>query len=207
MRTLGIAVCVGLCVAGMTQVSFAQPRSPSPLSQPFRDIGLIRDQIPPVLVRASDNPYAPPRMLANDDVDCTAVAHELGELDDALGPDVDMPQQRRSRVGGWVAGAVRDAVSLPYRGVVRSITGAERRDRQMRDAVQAGNLRRAFLKGFRDTSCRRLRNNDTGLAPAPQLTASMRLDSLEREVTTVSSPSQTPSSVPMQTAAAPGAGR
>lgn len=203
-RALGFAVCVGLCVAGMVQSGHAQPREPSALSQPFRDIGLVRDQVPPALARAADDPYQTPR-LSNDELNCSAITSEISALDDALGPDVDMPQQRRSQMGRWVSGAIRDAVSLPYRGVVRTLSGAERRDAQMRSAQQAGNLRRAFLKGVRDSSCRTLRapsEEASRLAPHPARIAGVPLQSIERDV--ASAPA---SSVPMQAAAAPGAGR
>ena len=45
------------------------------------------------------------------------------------------------------AGAIRDAVGLPFRGVVRRLSGAEARDRELRAYVLAGIVRRAFLKG------------------------------------------------------------
>lgn len=48
-----------------------------------------------------------------------------------------------------VVGIVSDKVNIiPFRGIVRKITGAEKHAKEVEKAYQAGKLRRAFLKGL-----------------------------------------------------------
>lgn len=131
----------------------------SAVQTPFEDLNLKRQSIPEKLQQIADNPYAlPPQML------CEGIRKEIDELDTLLGPDVCTPQNPSgmvtSRKGEYVeqgAGmakeqAVRIVSSktniIPFRGVVRKITGAERHAKAVERAYQAGKLRRAFLKGL-----------------------------------------------------------
>lgn len=123
------------------------------VTAPLEDLNLKRDKIPAVLIRSKAAPYDLERMTS-----CEAIAAEVGALDDALGRDMDEPPppDPRTRVekgadaGAKAAlGAVRDTATdiIPLRSWVRRLTGAERHSRQVRDAVQAGMVRRGFLKG------------------------------------------------------------
>ena len=126
---------------------------------PFEDLNLKRQKIPEKLQEIVDNPYAvPPQML------CAGIRKEIAELDELLGPDVCTSQNPTGMIvshkGEYIeqgAGLVREqAVGIvsgktsiiPFRGVVRKITGAERHAREVERAYQAGKLRRAFLKGL-----------------------------------------------------------
>lgn len=114
------------------------------MSQPFKDLGVIRQSVPEVLTKASAAPYA-----VDDPVDCTAVATEVAALDAALGPDLDAAAADKGGVAADVAlDALRGALALPFRGIVRRISGAERRDRARVAAVLAGMVRRGYLKGL-----------------------------------------------------------
>lgn len=119
--------------------------------QPLADVGLKREKIPPTL-KSIKTPYA--TVIAPT---CEAIAEEILALDLILGDDVDVkladPTWRQK--GADAAGdAFVDAVEststsvIPFRGVVREVSGAAQRDRRMAAAVQAGKLRRAFLKGI-----------------------------------------------------------
>jgi len=121
--------------------------------QPFRDLGFVRLTPAEALTRAQEHPYAAPATLANGATDCPALTSEIVSLDIALGSDVDVAEQRQGMGSNLVAGAIRSAVSLPYRSVVRRITGAEHRDQVMQQATRAGMVRRAFLKGLRMRDC------------------------------------------------------
>ena len=46
-------------------------------------------------------------------------------------------------------GSVRNATRgiIPFRGLVRQVTGAQRHQKDMDRAIQAGKVRRAYLKG------------------------------------------------------------
>ena len=74
-------------------------------------------------------------------------------LDAALGADLDThPEQPSlSTVGratglGAVARLASDAI--PFRGWVRALSGAERHDQFVQAAIEAGLVRRAYLKGL-----------------------------------------------------------
>jgi len=138
----------------------AQPDFGDALAQPLRDLSILRPETPEVLQRATIAPYADPPTLPSGALDCPTVATEIETLDAALGDDVDVaiPQTSLMAEAGMgtsnaIVDAVGDLVELPYRSVIRHLTGAERRDREMRSAVQAGMVRRAFLKGLSAREC------------------------------------------------------
>jgi len=111
---------------------------------PIRDLSLIREQAPAALASAWAEPYR-----AAPDDSCGALRAEIAALDAALGPDVGAAEKPASGLSATdlVTSAVAGAIGLPYRGVVRTVSGAERRDRRLRAAVTAGMVRRGFLKG------------------------------------------------------------
>lgn len=114
-------------------------------TQPLRDLSLMRVDPSPALMSARAAPYATPEPAT-----CAGLAHRIAELDMVLGQDVDNPESLNSlnnMAGALVGGAIRDAVGLPFRGVVRRLSGAETRDRDLRAYVLAGIVRRAYLKG------------------------------------------------------------
>jgi hypothetical protein len=126
------------------------------VGQPFRDLSLIREVAPPALLRAAAGPYDMTQVR-----DCAAAQAEVAELDAALGPDL-APVGKASglTVQGVAANLVGGAIGLPFRGVVRHVTGAEQRDQALRAAVLAGMVRRGFLKG-------RMAVTDCALPPPP----------------------------------------
>jgi len=112
------------------------------VKQPFRDLNLIREQSPEALVKAADEPYARPS-----DVSCASVNEELVALDAALGPDLDTaPASRKGQ--GLVSEMLKGALNLPFRGVIRRVTGAHKHQQQLESAVVAGVARRGYLRGY-----------------------------------------------------------
>lgn len=117
---------------------------------PLRDLNVVRAKIPDVLLQALDDPYArPPRTFK-----CPALAALVRPLDEVLGPDIDripvgdenlMDRGKSSALG--VAGDLA-AGAIPFRGVVRTLSGAAAHDRLVQSAIIAGNVRRAYLKGL-----------------------------------------------------------
>jgi hypothetical protein len=161
-RSLLFASCLGACmmVGTSTWAQRADSGVRGALTQPLRDLSILRPEPEEVLQRAAVAPYAITAALPNGALDCIAVASEIELLDSALGEDLDVvtPEaslmaQARTGAGDALVDAVGDLVSLPYRGLIRRITGAERRDREMEEAVEAGMVRRAFLKGLRAREC------------------------------------------------------
>ncbi|MFZ2995636.1 hypothetical protein [Sphingobium sp.] len=115
-------------------------------SQPARDVGLEKDQIPPVLLKAVDNPYAPPASRT-----CKGLTNALGELNGVLGQDFVVGAQANENRTGKIAEAVGKTVVnslIPFRGLVREISGAAPAERRLEAAVTAGVARRGYLRGL-----------------------------------------------------------
>jgi hypothetical protein len=124
------------------------------VTSPLVDLNVRRDQIPTVLLQAQANPYDR-RNLGQ----CTTIGAEVARLDEALGPDRDEPpapdaptlnERAQDALAEAMLDAIRDATTdfIPYRSWVRQLTGAQARSKTVQDAVEAGRLRRAFLKGL-----------------------------------------------------------
>jgi len=135
---------------GSTQT---RPNLRDAVTAPLDDLNLKHTDIPDVLKRAVASPYDMDGMTR-----CEPIAAEIGRLNAALGRDLDEPPppDRRTRVqkvgqmaGDAVVGAVEDETRsiLPFRGWVRKLSGAERRDKRVAAAIGAGKIRRGYLKG------------------------------------------------------------
>jgi hypothetical protein len=122
--------------------------------QPLRDFNLVRSKIPPVLQEAMADPYARPSPAS-----CGGIATQIQRLDEALGPDLDHPISTEHpgllTRGGEVArnagldvmrGGVQDYI--PFDGFIRVLSGASRHDHLVMAAIQAGAIRRGYLKGL-----------------------------------------------------------
>ncbi|MEP7210918.1 MAG: hypothetical protein ABI740_08785, partial [Alphaproteobacteria bacterium] len=117
------------------------------VQQPFRDVGIVRVDPPEILRRAAAAPYALPNGRA-----CTDILIEIAQLDDVLGPDLDVLAETDKPyaidVPGVTAGAITSATGLPFRGIFRWASGADKRQRILATAILSGMARRAFLKGI-----------------------------------------------------------
>ena len=117
---------------------------------PLRDLNMIRTQIPEILLETLKDPYArPPRNWK-----CPALTALVRPLDAALGPDIDLAppgdenlMDRGRQTALSVAGDLASG-AIPFRGVVRRLSGANSHDRLVQSAIVAGNVRRAYLKGL-----------------------------------------------------------
>jgi hypothetical protein len=128
--------------APRTSEEAAQANLQGAILAPVRDLNLVRDEVPEVLTHARDAPYLEPQ-----DASCEELAAMIAPLDAALGPESASDKPDASdMVFGAVADVTRDVI--PFRGVIRRLTGAARQDRKVRETRQAGQLRRAYLKGF-----------------------------------------------------------
>ncbi len=110
---------------------------------PATDLNIKKTEIPALLNAAQERPYGLRGLNT-----CAQLSRAIGELDDVLGDDVDLPQTPEKRVKpGRVAQSVVGSF-IPFRGIIREISGANEHDRAMRAAILAGVARRAFLKGI-----------------------------------------------------------
>lgn len=119
------------------------------VSQPVRDVGLMRTRIPPVLIEAAASPYSLDGLKT-----CRQLSGEIIELSTVLGADYGAPPPPpRGRTGAIASAGGRALVNsvIPFRGVVREVTGAAPAERQYNAAVDAGLARRGFLRGVHQT--------------------------------------------------------
>jgi len=110
---------------------------------PINDLNLDKDDIPPLLLEAQQDPYGTAGLRT-----CRHYGAAISDLDTFLGPDFDIidVEKRKLSVGG-VAQSVVGAF-IPFRGIIREISGANKHEDEMQDAILAGMMRRAFLKGM-----------------------------------------------------------
>lgn len=107
---------------------------------------MVKTKIPPVLQNAAAAPYSLSGLSK-----CTRIAAAFDALGEALGPDfvggVDRKKSRKVKVtGDTVAGLI-----VPFRGIVREVSGAASAQRALNAAVDAGFARRGFLRGVYQT--------------------------------------------------------
>ena len=129
-------------------------------SQPVRDVGIGKTKIPPVLQEAFDAPYAVPKRQ-----DCRWLNYELARLDQVLGPDFDVTKAKEDKVEqiAFAGGEMIVNSVIPFRGLVREISGAAPADRRMKAAVNAGLARRGYVRGLAQVkSCAPTRYAETG---------------------------------------------
>lgn len=143
---------------------------------PLQDLNLRRQEIPPLLVQAAVNPYKTKKGIQCADVKKEVteldallgpdiepkdikLASSNGGLVDHVSSfsvsDVEMPDSEQVMDGA--GNMIRDRVFstirghtdiLPFRSIIRSISGASSHQKKLAAAYEAGKLRRAYLKGM-----------------------------------------------------------
>jgi len=110
---------------------------------PIRDLNLTRDPVPEVLIRANEAPYDATGLRR-----CRDISAAIAELDAVLGPDIDVAAEERDRIS--VGRIAKSAVGslIPFRSIVRELSGAADNQRAFEEAIYAGSVRRGFLKGL-----------------------------------------------------------
>jgi hypothetical protein len=114
--------------------------------QPARDVGIEKEKIPEVLQAAVEDPYAPLPSRS-----CRSLNIAVGELNAVLGEDFTVGAETNEDRAGKIAEAVgRSIVNslIPFRGLVREISGAGPAERRLQAAVTAGVARRGYLRGL-----------------------------------------------------------
>jgi len=122
----------------------------SAMTSPVNDIGLDDIEIPEYLASMT-NPYA------NIPSNCAAIKADLATLNELLGSDLDIPEDeavRREQTALNATSSTIGSVLIPFRGVVRAISGAASNERDAREAYERGLVRRAYIKGMaRQMNC------------------------------------------------------
>lgn len=113
------------------------------VATPVSDLGLRNGKIPPVLEAAVADPYDMAGIRT-----CAQISTRVGELDMVLGPDRDIPQERAAKLSAGRVAQAAVGSFIPFRGIIREVSGANSHQRKVNDAVEAGTARRSFLKGY-----------------------------------------------------------
>ena len=113
------------------------------VATPLADLNLKKGDIPPLLFAAVQRTYGL-QGLGN----CQQIAEAIGELDALLGDDLDLPQPGGRHTSPGQVAQYAVGSFIPFRDVIREVSGASRHDREFQSAVIAGMVRRAFLKGI-----------------------------------------------------------
>ena len=120
-----------------------QPDAQDVAMTPLSDLNLAKTEVPPVLLTAMSDPYS---SVGLDQ--CRQIEAAIADLDSALGPDMDVANGTRQRLStGRMAKSVV-ASFIPFRGVLRELSGAAEQERIWNAAIYAGAVRRGFLKGL-----------------------------------------------------------
>jgi len=146
---LTASLAVGFCATPVLAaqedkaITDRDPNAMDVAKTPITDLNVGRDnEIPPLLMAAVAEPYKLDGLAK-----CHQIASAIGDLDQVLGPDVDLPQEQRDRINAGRVGKWVVASFIPFRGLIREVSGANEQDRRVNAAIQAGLTRRGFLKG------------------------------------------------------------
>lgn len=134
---------IALPAIGQTAVSQDQVTVGDVVTSPLSDLNIKKDEVPAVLVTAREKPYSLGGMGR-----CPAISSEIAQLDAVLGDDIDIARDdggSNISVGNVAKSLVRSLI--PFGGVIRELSGANAQERKWNEAIYAGSVRRAFLKG------------------------------------------------------------
>ena len=144
LKPIGLALAMTIAAPAFAQdkQETTAERAGDIATQPARDVGAVKTKVPPVLREAAADPYSLDGLAK-----CGAIRAEMDDLSEALGPDyeggVDRKKSRKIKVtGDTVAGLI-----VPFRGIVREVSGAASAQRELNAAIDAGLARRGFLRG------------------------------------------------------------
>jgi hypothetical protein len=142
-----ISAVAGGCTSTTYKDKTGDARVQNAFEQPFRDVSWMRENPPEILISAVADPYA-----RSEATGCEDIVAEIEALDGVLGPDLDQVLDEGigsdSDGNALLSGAIASLIGLPYRGVIRRISGAGKREDGLRTAILAGMVRRGFLKGL-----------------------------------------------------------
>ena len=129
---------------------------------PLDILNIDPQDIPPVLLEAVANPYASDTLTG-----CAAINVEITRLTRVLGPDFDTLAKQEGLTPEKVAQSAIGSL-IPFRGIIREVTGAAERQRSLETAILAGSTRRGYLKGLGLSQGCMVPARPISTAPVPQ---------------------------------------
>lgn len=127
-----------------TAVSQEKVTAGDVVTKPLSDLNIKKDEVPEILVTARSRPYDLSGLNR-----CAALGSAIANLDAVLGDDIDIARDDGNATidMGNLAKSVVGSL-IPFGGVIREISGANAQQRKWNEAIYAGSVRRAFLKGI-----------------------------------------------------------
>lgn len=154
LRHYAIAIGPPLALAMSVSAAMAQEgKKPDSIEEeavdavtaPLSDLNLRKKRIPPILRIAMAQPYALDGFANN----CPAIARELSRLNEVLGPDADEEREGEGLINkGLEQGSKILYDFIPFRSMIRRLSGAKKHQAEWREAIYSGVARRSFLKGY-----------------------------------------------------------
>lgn len=152
MRHIATVAAIGVCLAAatahaQTAVAPENVKAQDVAMSPLSDFNVRKKDVPVVLEMAMVKPYDLAGIKS-----CKGLTTAIMDLDGALGDDIDVATGEKSdeeKMGNG-AGAIAKSVLgsfIPFRGIIREVSGANAQERLWDRALYAGAARRAFLKG------------------------------------------------------------
>lgn len=142
LAAAAILACPALATAQDRPITNREIGAMDVAKTPVTDLNLSRTEIPALLIEAQQRPYSLQGLGK-----CPQLVAAVEELDAVLGPDFDLPQVERTRlskgrIAQWAVGTF-----IPFRSLIREVSGANKQEREILAAIQVGLARRGFLKG------------------------------------------------------------
>ena len=141
-RAICMMGALGALAALATTPAWAQSGASNTVNNVGTTLGLVGTDVPAMLAQVKADPYKAPIAPA-----CDTIPAEILQLSNLLGPDLDSgvaaPEQTLTQRGMEAAKGF-----VPYSGVVRFVTGASKKDKDLHEAILAGYARRGFLRGM-----------------------------------------------------------
>lgn len=115
------------------------------VTQPARDVGIEKAKIPALLLESAKDPYATAGTGR-----CAQISASIAALTSVIGPDFSMtPTGKKPNIAAVGGAAVVNSL-VPFRGIIREISGASAQERRENAAIDAGIARRGFLRGLQE---------------------------------------------------------
>lgn len=144
---IALIAAVPLPAAAQTAVDQKNVTAEEVASKPLADMNLKKDEIPALLVQARAAPYDLTGLTR-----CSSIGAAVTALDAVLGDDIDIvdPKTASEKRGNSIGNIGKSLIGslIPFGGVIREVSGANAAQREWNEAIYAGSVRRAFLKGF-----------------------------------------------------------
>lgn len=119
------------------------------VERPLKDFNIMKTKAKPDLEAVMDDPYSLKGLRT-----CRQYRAEVAKMTRSLGPDVDAPaaadKSKADSRAEFALGAGEAVANtfIPGGGLIRRISGAEKRQKYALAAVYAGTVRRSYIKGL-----------------------------------------------------------